>query len=130
VRNTFISLGVFWLSITLALPLSFLFARLSGGIPYGRSILAALAMGVMLSLGRTCAAVLAGMFVALTAVGPRPERWAWLLAILYATDTPWRSHWLHAATPWDRAWQGVALVLPPLAYLAAAFLTARYRPIR
>jgi hypothetical protein len=126
-RNTLICFGVFWISTTVALPLGFLFSKLDRGIIYGDSILDALAMGVMLSLGRACAAILAGMFIALTGVGRKPERWALLLAILYVVDAPRHSPWQGLAS-WYRVCLSVPVILPAVACVCAAWITARTRP--
>lgn len=128
-RNTLITAGAFYLSIWIALPLEFLIGKLNSRIIYDNTILAAVAMGVMLALGRACAAVFAGMFVTLTILGRKPERWSYLLAILYLSAVAQsRSHWHRPPEAWDIVSEAVRIVVPPIACLAAAFLTAWYRP--
>jgi hypothetical protein len=130
VRNVLISFGVFWLSVWMVVPLAWLFGKLNNGIIYGDSVLAAIAMGVMTSLGRAFAASVAGGLVTLTAAGRKPERWAFIIAILYVVDAPVRRHWHLPPTGWDRLWQSVDLLFPAIVCVAAAFMTVRFRRAR
>jgi hypothetical protein len=127
-QNILISLGAFWLSEWLVVPFAWFFGKANNGIHYDAgSIMWAVALGVMNSLGRSLAAAFAGFVVARTATGPKPERWAMVVAILYVIDAPVRFHWRFPATAWDDAWQGISLVLPALTCLAAAYITSRFR---
>jgi hypothetical protein len=130
VRNILISLGVFWLSLWMVAPLGWPFSKLNDGITYGDSVLDAVAMGVMTSFGRAFVAGLAGALVSLTAAGRNPERWAFIIAILYVVDAPVRHHWHLPPTGWDRLWQSVDLLFPAIVCIAAAFMTARLRRTR
>lgn len=105
--------------------LDWLFSKATDGIIYGDGVLDAIAMGVMTSLGRTLAAIVAGALVTLTAAGRKPERWALIVATLYAIDQPVRYHWRLPPTAWDRLWWSVHLLSPAIACIAAAFITAR-----
>jgi hypothetical protein len=127
VQNILISCGAFWLSLYMILPLAWIFGRLNDRIIYGDGVLDAIAMGTMTSLGRSCAAALAGAIVCLTVAGKKPERWAFLVAILYVVAAPVRYHWNSPATQWDRLWQGINLVFPAFICVASAFLTMRCR---
>jgi hypothetical protein len=93
-------------------------------------VLNAIAMGMMSSLGRSFAAMLAAAPVTLTIAGRKPERWAFIIAILYVVDAPVRHHWNLPATGWDRLWQSVDLLFPAIVCVAAAFITARLRRAR
>jgi hypothetical protein len=127
VQNILISLGVFWLSVWVARFLASPFGKLNDGIVYGDGVLSALAMGVMTSMGRTLAAVLAGVLVTVIVSGRRSGLWAVIVAVLYVVDAPLRYHWFSLPTSWDRLWQGVNLVFPAIACIAAAVITARLR---
>ena len=122
-QNFLISFGVFWLSL---LPTSS-FQRLNDGIRYyGDSLYSGIAMGVMTSVGRTIAAIVAGALVTLVASGRKPERWALVVAALYVLHAP-RFHWEGPPTAFDRLWQCVNLLFPALACIVAAGVTARFR---
>ena len=83
-------------------------------------------MGVMTSVGRTIAAIVAGALVTLVASGRKPERWALVVAALYVLHAP-RFHWEGPPTAFDRLWQCVNLLFPALACIVAAGVTARFR---
>jgi hypothetical protein len=85
IRNILIGFGVFWLSFWTVIPFEWPFMKL--GITYGDSVLSAVAMGIMNSIGRTLAAGLAGVMVTLVASGRKSERWSLLVAILYVADS-------------------------------------------
>ncbi len=127
IRNVLMSLGVFWASLWVARLLAWPFSRLNAGIVYGDSVLSALAMGVISSMGRTAAAVLAGVLVTVIVPSRKSELWALIVAVLCVVDAPVRHHWGYPASGWDRLWQGVDLVFPAIACIAAAVVTARLR---
>jgi hypothetical protein len=127
VQNILISCGVFWLSAWMVVPLAWIFGKLNERIIYGDGVLDALAMGIMTSLGRSSAAALAGVIVSLAVAGRKPERWAFLVAVLYIVAVPARFHWNSPATQWDRLWQGINLVFPAIVCIASAFLTVKFR---
>jgi hypothetical protein len=127
-RNVLITGGLFWLASWLAHPLNFLFGKLNSGIRYGDSIFSAVAMGVMLSLGWACAALWAGALLTIVAAGRKPERWSFLLAILYVVIARPHSSWVQGPTAWDYIFLGVKWFFPAVACLGGAFLTARLRP--
>lgn len=126
-RNLLISFGAFWLSLWVARFLAWPFAKLNDGIIYGGGIPSALAMGVMSSMGRTLAAVFAGVLVTVMVTGGKSELWALIVAVLSLVEAPVRHHWGYPATGWDRLWQSVDLIFPAVACIAAAFITARLR---
>jgi uncharacterized membrane protein (DUF4010 family) len=127
VRNILICCGMFWLSLWGAALLTPSFSKLNDGIVYGDGVLSALAMGVMSSMGRTLAAVVAGVCVALIISSRKPEIWAVIVGALYVIASPVRHHWGFPATGWDRLWQGVDLIFPCLACILAAFVVTRLR---
>jgi len=127
IRNILISFGVFWLSLWTIAPLGWPFGKLNNGIVYGDSVLSTLAMGLMTSMGRTLAAVLAGVLVTVVVSGRRSELWALIVAVLYVADAPLRYHWFSSPTSSDRLWQGVNLVFPAIACIVAAVVTTRLR---
>lgn len=124
-QNLFVSFGAFWLSLWLARFLAWPFAKLNDGIVYGDGVLSALGLGVMSSMGRTLAAVLAGALVTVIVASRKSELWALIVAILYVVDAPVRHHWGYPATGWDRLWQSVDLAFPAIACIVAAVITAR-----
>ena len=63
IRNILISFGAFWLSLWTVAPLGWPFSKLNTGMVYGDGVLSNLAMGLMTSMGRTLAAILAGVLV-------------------------------------------------------------------
>jgi len=126
-RNVLISFGVFWASLWVAWLLAQPFGKLNDRIVYGDGVLSALAMGVMSSMGRTLAAVLAGVLVTVVVASRRCELWALVVAALYVVAAPVRHHWGYPATAWDRLWQSVDLGFPAIACIAAAVVTARLR---
>lgn len=130
VQNILISFGVFWLSLWVAGVLAWPLGKLNDGIVYGGGVLSALAMGVMSSMGRTLAAVLAGVLVTVVVASRKSELWALIVAALYVVDAPVRHHWGYPATAWDRLWQSVDLLFPAVACIAAAVVTARLRTKR
>jgi hypothetical protein len=75
VRDVLICFGVFWLSEWLIAPFGWLFGRLADRIIFEDGVLGAIALGIMLSLGRAFAAVVAGALATLTVSGRKPERW-------------------------------------------------------
>jgi hypothetical protein len=126
VRSLLISLGAFWLSLQVAIPLAYLFGKLTSGIIYIDSIFNTIAMGVMTSMGRAVAAALAAAIVTLSAASQKPERWAFLVAILYLAKSP-TMHWHLPPTTSDRLWQGAGVLWLALACIAVAIVTARLR---
>jgi hypothetical protein len=126
-QNFLVSFGVFWLSVLPVGLLSGFFQKLNDGIRYGDSLYSGIAMGVMTSLGRTVAAIIAGVLVTLAVSSRRPERWALVIAALYVVDAPVSFHWEGTPMLFDRLWQSVSLLFPAVACLAAAAITVRLR---
>jgi len=124
IRNLLISVGIFWLSLWLVVPLAWVFGKLNSRIIYGDSVLDAVAMGLMTSMGQTVAAALAGVAATLAIESPKPQRWSLVIAALYLTYAPWRSHWFLSPTWWDRIWQVVHIVAPAAFCIACAAITA------
>jgi hypothetical protein len=122
-RNILISFGAFWLSVWTLTPLVWLSSKLNNKIIYGDSVLEAIAMGAMTSMGRSVGAIIAGLLVTFTVDGRKPERWAFVVAALYVIDVPVRHHWHLGPTPWDRIWQTADLLFPALACIGAAVTT-------
>jgi hypothetical protein len=123
IRNILASFGAFWLSLRTVAPLVWLFGKLNDRIIYDDSVLEAVAMGAMTSMGRSVAAIIAGLLVTFTASGRKPERWAFVVATLYVIDAPVRHHWHLGPTAWDRIWQTSDLLFPAFACVAAAAAT-------
>jgi hypothetical protein len=128
VRNILISFGVFWLSLWAARVLQLhSYDGVINAVVRDETVLSAFVMGVMSSLGRTLAAILAGILVTVIIASRKSELWAFIVALLYVIDAPVRHHWGSPATGWDRLWQSVDLVFPAVACIAAAIITARLR---
>ena len=126
-QKVFITLGVFWLSVWVAAALGWPLSKLTNRITYADTIFSAIALGFMNSLGRTLAAILAGVLVTTVVGGRKSQFWALIVAVLYVVDAPVRLHWGYPATDWDRLWQSVSVVIPAIACILAAFVTARVR---
>jgi hypothetical protein len=126
VRNLLITLGAFWLSLHVVVLFSLLFGRLNRGVIYGDRALDALAMGMMTSMGGAVAAALAAALVTLAVVAQKPERWAFIVAILYVANALTQS-WGMPPTAWDRLWHGADVLWPAVACVVVAIITARLR---
>jgi hypothetical protein len=129
IRNVLISFGVFWASLWVAGLLQWPLYKLVhiNAIVRDETVLSGIAMGVLSSMSRTLAAVLAGILVTVVVSSRKSELWALIVALLYVVDAPVRHHWGYPATAWDRLWQAVDLMFPAIACIAAAVVTARLR---
>jgi hypothetical protein len=126
IRNILITLGVVYLSFLAEVLPEWLFGKLNSGIVYGGGLLDAIAMGVMTSMGRAVAAGLAATAVALLVESRKPQRWVFIVAILYAVEVP-RPHWHVAPRVWDQLWQSVDAYWPPLVCVVVAFCLSKFR---
>jgi|ERR1700735_88222 len=124
-RNLLIAFGVFWFSFWTVLLFDRPFLKLH--MTYGDGVLSAVAMGVMDSLGRTLAAIFAGVLVTLVVESRKPERWSLVVAVLYVADSRIHYFWHLPPTWWDRISEIVNLGFPGLACVAAAVVTAKIR---
>jgi hypothetical protein len=127
IQTTFITLGVFWLSLWVAAAVAWPLSKLINRITYTDTIFNAFALGFMNSLGRTLAAILAGVLVTTVVSGRKSQLWALIVAVLYVVNAPMRLHLGYPATGWDRLWQSVALAVPAVTCVLAAFITASVR---
>lgn len=129
IRNILISCGVFYLSVSIAPLLAWPFFWLSGKIIFSDSFLSAIAMGVWICKGETFAAILAGALVAVAVVSQKPFHWALLVAALNILDAlrTVRGKWYLPPRAWDGVWQSVYVLLPAVACVIAALLTAHLR---
>jgi hypothetical protein len=123
-KNALIAVGAYWLSTWFVVPLVVLFGKITGHIVYGDGVLAAILMGVVLSLGRSVAAAAAGICVTLVADGTNPEFWALIPSVLYATRL-FRYHFRVSPTTWEYVSVYVEKFFPAVVCIAAAFLVAR-----
>ena len=131
IRNVLISFGTFWISLWVAWVLQLpSYDKLINAVVRDETVLSAFVMGVMSSMGRTLAAVLAGILITVVVSSRKPQFWALIVAVLYVVDAPVRHHWGYPATGWDRLWQSVDLVFPAVACILAAVLTAHLRAKR
>lgn len=126
VRNLLISLGAVWLTVQLVVPASLLFGKIGTGITYGNSFLAAIAMGVMFSLGRAFCACLAAIIVMKVTTDSKPIFWSGLVALLYAITAQPRVHWNRTPTTWDKISHGADILFPAIACLGVAFAIWRF----
>ena len=105
------------------------FASLQNRVSFDETFLSGLALGVLNSMGRTLAAVLAGVLVTRMVDGRKRAFWALIVAVLYVVDAPVRYHWGYPATSWDRLWQTVGLLFPAVACMTVvAVLTRLHEP--
>ena len=126
VRNLLISIGAFWLSRQLVVLMSLTVGRLADGVTYGDTIFSAILMGIMLSMGRAVCAALGGTIVTLGGIGSRPQRWAWVVALLYAVAARPRFGG-NLTTTWDRVSQVANILWPAFVCILTAFLIALLR---
>ncbi|MBZ5613310.1 MAG: hypothetical protein LAO23_04810 [Acidobacteriia bacterium] len=130
IRNLFITFGAFWLSSQAAVLFIWLFAGLNSGITYGDSLLAAVAMGVMTSMGMAVAAAVAAALIMFLVASTRPQWWAVVAALLYAMRGRGHYHSYLPPTTWDRWSQGADMLWPVIACVASALIIARFRGTR
>jgi hypothetical protein len=129
IRNVLISFGAFWASLWVAGLLQWPLDKIVdiNAIVRDENVFSGILMGVMSSMSRTLAAVLAGILVTMVVASRKPRLWALVVAVLYVVDAPVRHHWGYPATTWDRLWQSVDLVFPAVACILAGVITARLR---
>jgi hypothetical protein len=131
IRNLLVVFGAFWLSLWTVNPLSFIFGKINNRIIYSNSdnVLSMVAMGVMTSMGRTVAAILAGVIVVGSADSEKPELWASIVAVLYVVDAPVHYFpWRAQQSVWDQLWKGVDFLFPAIACILVSVAFARFRP--
>jgi hypothetical protein len=131
IRNLLISFGAFWLSLMTVVPFALLFGKFTSRFIYGDGVLDAILAGAMESTGRTLAAIFGGLLVLIFADSPKKLRWAFIVAILYVLDAPFRSfHWHIPPTWWDRLWQCVYLIFPAIACAVCIAVADHLRRLR
>ena len=131
VRNLLISIGAFWLSHELVALFAWLFAQATNGISYyGDSVISAVAMGVMNGMGRAVCAAFGAAIVTALATGAKPERWAWIVALLYVVAARPHYHSIGTPTSWDRWSQSADLLWPAIVCISVATLISRRRSSR
>jgi hypothetical protein len=127
IRNFLLCVGVLVLSGWLAI-LFFPISHLTDRISHDQDVAGAIAMGFMESLPWLLATAIAGVCITLTAIGRKPERWAFVVAILYVASHLLNTRWSSPPTGWwIRTYQWAALLSPAIACVAAAIITARFR---
>ena len=127
IRNLLITFGAFWLSLQLVVPMSLLVGKLTGGLVYGDSILAAIVMGMVASTKRAMCAAFGGAITTLIVPSAKPHRWAWIIALLYAIAARTRFHWHRPPTSWDRVSEVANALWPAIVCVATTTLIARLR---
>jgi hypothetical protein len=98
-------------------------SKINNGTTYTDGILDGLALGALIDLHRTLAAIIAGVLVTLVIASRKSELWSIIIALLYLVDAP-RNHWKIPLSRWDRLWQTEALILRAVCCIVAAFVTA------
>lgn len=126
VRNVFVCFGVFWASIWVAGLLQWPLIKFININAFVRdeTVFSGIVMGVVSSLDRTLAGILAGIVIVTVVSGRKAELWALIVAALYIVEAPVRHHWTYPANSWDRLWQAIDLVFPAALCIIAAFVTA------
>ena len=128
VRNILIAFGAFYFSLWTAPLFSWPFDKLNRHFTYSENLVSAVMMGVMISMGRAVSAILAAAIVYMSADSETPERWAYIVAALYAMDASVRYFRRNVPpTVWDRVWRGVDLLFPAIACVIGAIVIAHYR---
>jgi hypothetical protein len=127
IRNFLICVGLLLLSGWLAI-LFFPISHLTDGISHDENVIGAIATGFLDSLPQLFATAIAGVCITLTAIGRKPERWAFIIAILYVASHLATSRWSVPPTGWwMRTYQWAALLSPAIACVAVAIITGRFR---
>jgi|GEM_PF-1148789 hypothetical protein len=126
-KNLLISIGAYWLSSQLVGLVAWPFAKINSGIVYGGSIVSAIAMGMMTGMGRAVCAAFGAAIVTLLITGAKPQRWAWVVALLYVVASKPHIHWTRSPTSWDRWWQGADLLWPAILCLVVAAIIGKKR---
>jgi hypothetical protein len=126
IRNFLICVGVLMLSGWMAI-LFFPISRFTDRIPHDDGVFGMITMGFLESLPWLFAAAIAGVCVTLTATGRKPERWAFVIALLYVANHLAHSHWSSPPTGSLRLYQWAGLLSPAIACIVAAGITARFR---
>jgi hypothetical protein len=130
VRNILVAFGAYYLSLWTAPLFSWPFDKLNVHFTYSGSLLSAVMMGVMTSMGRAVSATVAVAIVCVSADSETPERWAYIVAVLYVADASLRAfHWKWNVPPtiWDHLWLGVDRLFPAIACVIGAIVIAHYR---
>jgi hypothetical protein len=129
IRNILVAFGAFYLSLWTAPLFSWPFEKLNNHFTYSsENVVSAVMMGVMLSMGRAVSAALAAALGCVSADGETPERWGYIVAVLYVAYASVRAiRWNVPPTVWDRLWQGVDRLFPAIACVIAAIVIAHYR---
>jgi hypothetical protein len=127
VRNLLISIGAFWLSREPLVLFAWLFGHMTNRITYGDTVGSALGMGVMTGMGRAVCAGFGAAIVTLSAIGMRPQRWAWIVALLYVVAARPHYHWSRTPTGWDRLSQTADVLWPAVVCVGVAAIIARMR---
>jgi len=128
-QKLLITLGAVWLSLQTVVLFAWIFGKLNTGVIYGNGVLATIAMGMMISMGRALAALLGTVLVMRSVESPKPERWALIVALLYALMPTIRLLVQSHSRPrrWDLWLQGADVLWPALVAAAAAYAIGRMK---
>ena len=128
IRNFLITFGAFWLSLWTVPPFSWVFGKLNEHFIYSDNVFSMSIMGVMTSMGRAVSAILAAAIVDVAADSEKPERWAYLIAVLYVVDAPVRyGRWYVPPTVLDHLARGLDQVFPAVACIIGAAVIAHFQ---
>jgi len=130
IRNILIAFGAYYLSLWTAPLFSWCFNGLSRHFSYtSESLLSAVMYGVVTSMGRAVSAILAAAIVGVSADSETPERWAYVVALLYVVDASLRYHWKWKVPPTlsDHLWLGVDRFFPTIACVIGTIVIAHYQ---
>ena len=128
IRNFLLTFGAFWLSLWTVQLFAWLFGKLNDHFIYTDNVFSMGMMGVMTSTGRAVSAIIAAAIVSVTADSEKPERWAYLIAVLYVVDAPVRyGRWYVPPTVLDRFSRGVDRLFPAIACIIGATVIAHFQ---
>ena len=128
IRNFLVTFGAFWLSLWTVSLFSWLFGKLNEHFIYSDNVFSMVMMGVMMSMGRAVSAILAAAIVVVSADSEKPERWAYIIAVLYVVDAPVRyGRWYVSPTVLDRLSRGVDRLFPAIACIIGAVVIAHFQ---
>jgi hypothetical protein len=124
-RNVCIVLGLLyctaWLEVVFAWPIQ----KLTRGIIYDEGLLWALAMGFIVSLPRTCTAIVAGTLLPLLVQSRRSIVWGIVLALMLLSLGPRHIHSVRPLQRFDYEYLAAQFIFPSLACVAATIVSAR-----
>jgi hypothetical protein len=122
VRNILTAIGVYWLCSWLAFALAMI---LPNAHTYSDTPLTAVVFGIEMEMSSALVAAISGALVTLIATGKKPERWAFVIAVLAIIRRGSFSRM--PLEQWYRIMKYTAILFPVVMCIASAYLVAYFR---